>query len=342
MTRPYKRLYVPVDNSGHSFAAIDLAVDLAGRLSARILGSHFLQAGGEDSCLGLLEESCRAAGVPFERRGVDGAPHRLITEDIRQSHCDLVVMGALGDGAVDSSQIGSVAERVARRSGVDVLVVRDLVPPDLVPDGQAQILAAVDGSEASLRALGAALALGRATSRRVAGVVVGDGALAGRPSAAVDAARAAARQHDEDVDLVITEGKPFDRLLKLCFERRPWLLVLGRAGADADGHGEDVEEMGSTASNMVRMSPCNVLVTSSTGAPRSPGAHAHRRAATPAPPAPPRAMRWMPDAEALLEDVPTEQRGTMIRAVEDGARRMGIKVITADAIDRVMLGPMQS
>jgi hypothetical protein len=53
-------------------------------------------------------------------------------------------------------------------------------------------------------------------------------------------------------------------------------------------------------------------------------------------------MRWMPDAEALLEDVPTEQQGSMIRAVEDGARRMGIKVITADAIDRVMLGPLQS
>jgi nucleotide-binding universal stress UspA family protein len=334
MTRTYKRLYVPVDNSGHSFAAIDLVVDLASRLQARVQGSHVFEPGADAPCLGLLEESCRAAHIPFEPRRVEGSQHRMILDDIRDSQCDLVVIGALGEGAVDTSQIGSVAERVARRSAADVLVVRNLVPDDDAP-----ILAAVDGSDPSLRALNAALTLGAATSRSVSAVVVGDCALAGRPSRALDAARAAARLHDQEVSFVVTEGKPFDRLLKQCAERRPWLLVLGRTGAGAD---EAEDDMGSTAANLLRLAPCNVLMTSGAVIARKDESHANRRAAAP-PPAPAlRSLRWMPDAEALLEDVPTEQRGTMIRAVEDGARRMGIKVITADAIDRVMLGPMQS
>ena len=333
MTRIYKRLYVPVDNSGHSFAAIDLAVELAARLHARVQGSHIVASGEDAPCLGLLEESCRAAQIPYERRRVEGTQPGVIVEDIRQSQCDLVIMGALGEGAVDSSQIGSMAERVARRSCADVLVVRNLVPGDDAP-----ILAAVDGSEPSLRALGAAVTLGAATGRRVGAVVVGDGALAGSPSRALEAARSAARQHDHDVEILVTEGKPFDRLLKISGERRPWLLVVGRTGLGAD----EEEPIGSTTSNLIRLAPCNVLVTGGTTMHRKPETHAHRRAAAPPQAPPSRAMRWMPDAEALLEDVPTEQQGSMIRAVEDGARRMGIKVITADAIDRVLLGPLQS
>ena len=56
---------------------------------------------------------------------------------------DLVVMGALGMGAVKDSQLGSVTERFVRRVERDTLVVRN---PDALADGQGAIVVGLDGS----------------------------------------------------------------------------------------------------------------------------------------------------------------------------------------------------
>ncbi|HET9480618.1 MAG TPA: universal stress protein [Candidatus Polarisedimenticolia bacterium] len=335
MPRTYSRIYVPVDKSGYSFAAIDLAVELASKLGASIIGSHAGSA-ASDSYLGLLEECCRTASIPFERRTLDGRRHRALLEDIRRNHSDLVVMGALGAGAVDESQIGSVAERVVRKASTDVLVVKDLLPD---PDGR--VLTALDGSRASMEALSAGLELARGTGRSVEGIVVGESGVSGPASAAIEAARAAAAVEGTDLEIVAAEGKPFDRILKTCREKRPWLLVVGRTGLDADA--DEREEIGSNTANLLRLSPCNILVTPSVRV-----ATHRRRLAGPAiaaalPPATPRrTLRWTPEAERLLEDVPSEQRLDVIRTVEEGARRLGIFVVTAETIDKVMLGYIDS
>ena len=36
----YKKIFVPVDNSEHSIASIDIAVELAKRFDASVVGSH--------------------------------------------------------------------------------------------------------------------------------------------------------------------------------------------------------------------------------------------------------------------------------------------------------------
>lgn len=339
MPRTYRTIYVPVDNSGHSFAAIDLAVDVAARFDARIVGSHVAASGGPAadataSCLDLLEETCRSASVVFERKTLDGRYHRIILEDIAKSHYDLVIMGGLGSGAVDESQIGSVAERVVRRAATDVLIVKDLIP-----DPEGPILAAVDGSPQSLDALAAALELGRTLGHQVEAIVVGEGRMTGPASNALQAARRAAAAEGVELELTVSEGKPFDRIVKLCREKRPWLLAIGRTGAES----EEGDDIGSTTSNLLRLAPCNLLVTPGVRIPATLPKRESAPAAAQIPAsAPRRSLKWTEEAERLLEDVPTDQRDDVIRTVEEGARKMGVAVITAETIDRVMLGYIDS
>jgi len=335
MPRSYKMIYVPVDNSGHSFAAIDLAVDLATKFDAAIIGSHVFAAGVTESYLDLMEECCRTASVRFERRALGGRHHQALLDDISQEAYDLVVMGALGAGAVDESQIGSVTERVVRGVATDVLVVKDLIP------AEGSILAAVDGSTPSLDALCAALSFGSATGRSVEGIVVADRPLASATSTALDSARARAAAEGTEMEIIVTEGKPFDRLLKMSREKKPWLLVVGKTGADTE-QDDARSSLGSTTGNLLRMAPCNILITPGAKVAREPVRAAEPVAASKQSPAARRQFRWTPDAERLLEDVPQEQRMEVIRTVEEGAFKLGVSVITAETIDRVMLGYIDS
>src|SRR5262245_61607259 len=261
MSRAYSRIYVPVDRSGHSFAAIDLAIDLAARLGAGLVGCHARAAGAASGGLELMQECCRTASVPFRAKSLDVGqrPHAAILHDIGDEDCDLVVVGALGEGAVSGSQIGSVAERIVRGSPTGVVVVKDLLP-----DPDAPILAAVDGSAASLRALDVALDLSRASARGLEAIVVGEERLAGEVARATDAASAAATARGGRPEVVIGGGKPFDRILAACRERRPWLLALGRNGADVLGEDDD---LGSTSTNLLRLASCNLLVVPAAGVP---------------------------------------------------------------------------
>jgi nucleotide-binding universal stress UspA family protein len=336
MPRSYRKIYVPVDNSGHSFAAIDLAVDLATKFDAAIIGSHVFAPGVTESYLDLMEECCRTASVRFERRALGGRHHQALLDDVNQGGYDLIVMGALGAGAVDESQIGSVTERVVRGvASTDVLVVKDLIP------AEGPILAGVDGSPQSLDALCAALSFGSATGRAVEGVVVADRPLARATSSALDSARARAAAEGTEMEIIVTEGKPFDRLLKMSREKKPWLLVVGRTGADA-GQDEARPPMGSTTGNLLRMTSCNILITPGAVVASEPARAAGPAAAEKTPATGHRQFRWTPDAERLLEDVPQEQRLEVIRTVEEGAVKLGVSVITAETIDRVMLGYIDS
>ncbi len=159
----YKTIFVPVDNSDHSMASIDLSVELAKRLDAELVGSHAYAArmhdyrfkqmeftlpeeylveeemekqrkvhdtlitmGLElisDSYLTVMDKRCREEKLPFQPKMYDGKNWKVIVEDIEESNYDLVVMGALGLGAVSDSVLGSVCSRVVRRARTDMLIV---------------------------------------------------------------------------------------------------------------------------------------------------------------------------------------------------------------------------
>ena len=65
---------------------------------------------------------------------------------------------------------------------------------------------------------------------------------------------------DEGVDLAITllDGKCFEKILTFGRKEQPWLLILGRIGV----HSEESEvDLGSNTENLLRLAPCNVLLT---------------------------------------------------------------------------------
>ena len=146
----FKHIYVPVDNSDYSNRAIDLGVELGKAFGARLTGCHVyaarlhdyrfkqmeytlpeeykdenelerqrkihdsLIAMGlqliSDSYLDVMDKQCGEAGLAFERKMIDGKHYKVLIEDTLASDYDLVVMGALGMGAVKDSQLGSVTE----------------------------------------------------------------------------------------------------------------------------------------------------------------------------------------------------------------------------------------
>src|ERR687891_811949 len=208
----YKHIYVPVDNSDHSNRAIDLAVELGRAFGARLTGCHVyaarlhdyrfkqmeytlpeeykdehelerqrkihdsLIAMGlqliSDSYLDVMERRAAEAGIPFERRTYDGRTFQPLVDDICSSHYDLVIIGALGMGAVKDSLLGSVCERVVRRITTDTLVVKDVRPWAEQQTGS--VVDGGEGSPQSFAALKAAIAFGKAFARPVEAVAVYD------------------------------------------------------------------------------------------------------------------------------------------------------------------------
>src|SRR5205807_1512922 len=179
----YKHIHVPVDNSEHSNRAIDLAVELGRAFGARLTGSHVYAARLHDyrfkqmeytlpeeykdenelerqrkihdsliamglqliseSYLDVKAKKATDAGLTCERKMIDGKHYKVLIDDTKASDYDLVVMGALGMGAVKDSQLGSVTERYVRHVDRDTLVVRS---PDALKDAQGAIVVCVDGS----------------------------------------------------------------------------------------------------------------------------------------------------------------------------------------------------
>ncbi len=384
----YRSIYLPLDNSPLSLAGVDLAIDLAGRSGALLTGSHVYAAklhdrrfrqmeGGlpepyrkeeklveqrdihddlitrglrviSDSYLEVFAERCSRAGLDFRRVALEGKNWQKLVEDIGASDADLVVMGALGLGAVVSSQLGSVCERVARRIDRDLLVVRD---PESRADGT--IAVALDGSAQSWGALLSALELGRHLGRRVEAVAAFDPefhyvafnsiAKVLSPAAAsvfrfqqqeklhediidtglakiyqshLDIAAGLARDAGTEIATRLLSGKPFEQLLRYARETKPWLLVLGRTGV----HSEAGMDLGSATENLLRLAPCNLLLSARSFEP-------------PVEKIADATMAWTKEAEQRMGRVPEFARGMARSAILRHAALQGHTVITSDVID---------
>lgn len=73
-----------------------------------------------------------AAGVGYETEvGVGDVAHTLV-DMIESSGCDLVVIGAKGQGAISSALLGSVSQEVAHASPVPVTIVKHAELPSTV------------------------------------------------------------------------------------------------------------------------------------------------------------------------------------------------------------------
>ena len=403
----YKTIFVPVDNSEHSMACIDIAVALGKQFDAELVGSHayaarmhdyrfkqmeftlpeeyLIEAEMEkqrkihdtlitmglelisDSYLVVMDEKTREAGLPFTPKMYDGKNYKVIVEDIRQSGYDLVVIGALGLGAVKDSLLGSVCERVCRRVKTDTLVVKNTAPIEEQLAGTGGdgavghvhgggIVVGVDGSPESFAGLKTALALGKALGKEVEAVSVYDpylhyamfnsivNVLTERASKVfkfkeqeqlheevidtglakiyqshLEVARRIAAEEGVNLKITLLDGKAFEKLLQYVRRERPWLLVLGRIGV----HSDEEMDIGSNTENLLRMAPCNVLLSS-------------RRYTPPLDTVAEETMLWTEPATKLLNTAPEFARGIARTTIHRWAMERGHSVITLKIVEQAM------
>lgn len=300
----FETIYVAVDNSDHSNAAVKLAIALGKTFGAKMVGSHIYAAKLHDvrfkqmeftlpdeykeeaelekqrkihdaligrglqlisdSYLDVMQKSCLEAGLPFEPKIFDGRTFEELVTDIKGSSYDLVVMGALGQGAVKCSEAGSVCERVLRRTEVDTLIVRDCDAISIganeaeVADRRA-IMVAFDGSDWSRAALTTACTLAKKTGRAVEIVAAVTPGSAEEPivEALLALAKQRVRQDGVSVRTTTLDGAAGQVLVEHATRTKPWLVVAGRQGSDAE-QGEP--EIGSITEHLIRKSPSNTLV----------------------------------------------------------------------------------
>jgi nucleotide-binding universal stress UspA family protein len=297
-----RRIVCPIDFSEPSRRALEYAIALGRWYGARLTALHVVPATLPPlSSLGvttsqalephvrdrlredLLEELRRFSppgtkqveAEAVVREGDTAAEIARETQD-----ADLVVLGSHGRSGVERGLLGSVTEKMLRKSGCPVLAI----PHHAQEAGRGQapafkrILCAIDFSESSLRALEYALSLAQEADGRVTLLHVLEGSASEpredsdrltmgeyRRSREADARKRleplvpqGARQWCEPEAMVVA-GSAYREILRLAEEQRADLIAMGVHGKSALG----TLFFGSTATQVVRAASCPVLTTRS-------------------------------------------------------------------------------
>jgi nucleotide-binding universal stress UspA family protein len=385
----YKTIYVPVDNSDHSNTAVDVGVHFAKAFGSKIVGSHVyaakmhdkrfkqMEAGLPeeyhdekeldrqrqihdslitrglqiitDSYLDYVDKKCTENNLPIERRSLEGRNWKVLSEDINTNAYDLVIMGALGVGAVKDSVIGSNTERVLRRvRNSDMLIIKQTQP---MTGGR--IVVAVDGSPYSFGGLMTGLALGKAFNmpveaisafdpyfhyaafHSISGVLneeagkvfrfkeqeklheeIIDSGLAKIYQSHLDICREIAQAEQTDVKTTLLDGKAFEKIIQYVRKDIPALLIVGRIGVHSD---EDMD-IGSNTENLLRSSPCNILVS-------------NRKYVPPIDTLAEYTIAWTEEALRRMEKIPVFARGVAKTAIHRYAIEKGHTIISNTVVD---------
>jgi nucleotide-binding universal stress UspA family protein len=326
----YREILLAVDSSDHANRGVEDGVALARLWGARVTAAHVYAAkmhdlrfrqmeGGlperfreeqelerqrdvhddlitrglsiiSDSYLDQPERACRTAGLRFARRALEGKNYRQLANEANGGGYDLLVLGALGLGAVSESRLGTVCERVVRRADIDTLVIK--FPAQSVAAGP--IAVAVDGSARAFGGLLTALSLAQewrvplhvvsafdpyyhyVAFNRIAGVLseeagkvfrfkeqerlheeIIDSGLAKIYAGHLQIARDIAADYAIPVETKLLDGKPHEVIGRYLRELQPSLLVIGRLGIHADAE----LDIGGNAENLLRSAPCAVLLS---------------------------------------------------------------------------------
>jgi nucleotide-binding universal stress UspA family protein len=218
-----------------------------------------------DCYLDDMDQKAQKAGLNFERVNADGRNFEVITTEINQGQYGLVIMGALGQGAVRDSKVGSVCERVLRRTATDSLIIRQTDSGDI--NGTESVLVAIDGSSRSYGALKSACALAEKTGRNLEIVAIAEEGdeLATLLQAHLKMAGNFATKQGLTTKTTWLTGKVEETLINHLNTTKPWCVAVGRTGLDSNGLAADGEssELGKLPQTLIRHSPSNVLITAS-------------------------------------------------------------------------------
>src|SRR5881628_3225923 len=349
----FKHICVPVDNSDYSNRAIDLAVELGRTCGARLTGIHVYAAGLHDyrfkqmeytlpdeykdehelerqrkihdsliamglqlisdSYLDVIARRAEAAGLAFERKMVDGKHYKVLVEDCLASDYDLVVMGALGmglDGSPQSFHGLKLGIFLAKALGRPLRAVAVYDP--YLHYAMFNGIVGVLNEKASK--------IFRFKEQEQLHEEIIDTGLAKIYQSHLEIGRKLAAEDGVDLALTLLDGKCFEQMLTFARKEAPWLLVLGRIGVHSD---ETEVDLGSNTENLLRLAPCNVLLT---------GGKFY-------PPLDVKAeeiIAWTEEAEARMERVPPQVKGVARTALLRYAIEQGHTVITNKVIDEAM------
>lgn len=291
-----RRILCPVDFSDTSRQALDYAVGIARWYGAGITALHvippitsMLPVSGEGLYPPLvfrpeelqqfrseLESFARASGVEaLDTEVVQGSVPGEIVRLAKELPADLLVMGTHGRSGFERLMLGSVTEKLLRKSPCPLLTVPP-GSPAVAPVNAlfSRVLCAVDFSPASLHALALAQSLAGEAAARLCVMHVLEPVSVFEPVVAVgpDDLPAVTADHRRevrhrleglvggetraftDVAEVVVSGKPYREILRAADEQRSDLIVIG-----AHGGRLGLPAFGSTTAHVVREAQCPVL-----------------------------------------------------------------------------------
>jgi nucleotide-binding universal stress UspA family protein len=287
----FERILCPVDFSDFSAKAYDYAQSLAKHYSAKLYLEHVVQPLGPtypyfafpDSWEKVYWEIDSSADDQLRQMvkartwdGVDatylvqrGFPEDAILEFAKKNEVDLIVMGTHGRRGLDRLTMGSITEKVLRKSSCPVLAVRKPAHDFFVAEaGQdpirlRKILVCTDFSKHSERATYYAFSLGAEYGSEVTLVHV----LEGLPTASdISTATAEITRRLENYvpreafdwcspKIVVRVGHAWQEIVQLALESQTDLIVIGVHGRNALG----IALFGSTTHRVIQLGSCPVL-----------------------------------------------------------------------------------
>ena len=387
----FKTILIPVDNSEHSNFAIDMGISIAKKFNSTLIGNHVYAArlhdqrftqmeSGlppeyqepqelerqrnvhdslitkglqiiSDSYLDYFEKRCREAGVPFQRKALEGKNYSQIVKDISENNYNLVIMGALGLGALKRSVIGSVTSRVVRRSKSNILIVKKPINWDR------KIIVAVDGSPQSFAAVKNCVSLAKTFNiplsavavfdpqfhvvafRSIAGVLseeagklfrfkeqeklhdeIIDKGLEKIYQGHLDNAKRIANDEGLEINTVLLSGRPFDKILEYVEKENPSLVAVGKLGY----HTDNGLDLGSMTENLLLQSQCNLIIVTEGHRVKTVNSHQSQDTSQELP--------WTKEALTRLERVPPFARNMAKKAVIGYSIEKGYKEITEEVL----------
>ncbi len=286
-----ERILCPVDFSDASGLAYDYAQSFARRYDSTLYVEHVVEPfGSRYGYLSMGEATSEVrAGLDSQARGeleefisthrrngripeavVEVGP---VMEGIlgfaRQESIDLIVMGTHGRRGVDRFLLGSVAEKVLRKSRCPVLAVRKPAHGFLRKAGEVggidlrKIVFCTDFSDASAQALDYALSMAmefnsELTLLHVLEDIPGDTDIRELTDGVMEKLGKLITPDAGDwckVKPVVRIGKPYQEIIQLALENQADLIVMGVRGRNV----LDLAVFGSTTHRVIQLGSCPVL-----------------------------------------------------------------------------------
>lgn len=386
------RILVALDQSDHANQALRQSVDLAKAAGGKVTGIHAYAAAMHDrrfrqmegglperyrkekemeyqrevhddlisQGLNIISDSyhdyaqgiCDEKQLPYGRMNAEGKNYACIVDAAQSGEFDVLALGALGLGAVPASRIGTVCERVVRRSPIDTFIAKGSGRRI----GEGPIVVGMDGSEKSFGALRTAIDIARHVDgevhvvaaydpyyhyvafNKIAGVLSDeagkvfrfkeqeqlheeliDEGIAKIYQSHLAVAETVAQEQQFDIQCKLLDGKPWQAIADYLEQVGASLLVVGKTGIHAD----DQLDIGGNTENLLRNASCHIWIGQTCFTPALDVVADN-------------SVKWSEEAEQLMARAPSFVQNMARKAVIRHAHELGHTFITAGIVQTVM------